>query len=583
MKSVLSLVITLAMLAVCLTPAIAEASFTPGTYSATVPGNNGDVTVSVTVTEDAITDVTIGENNETMHIMNEVQAAIPQAILDSQSLAVDALSGATITSRAVLSAAAKCIEQAGGDTAALSEKPAVEATEEVIDTDVVVVGAGIAGLTAANKLLSEGVSVVLIEQLDIIGGTTRFAGGSMFGTLDPEATSDWLLERYGVSGRRTGEKYPNMEKLERMVEVMPDTFDFYRSLGFNLDYEKPEEINRVVVRDDSIGDVLKEGGYIWAKSLVDAYESRGGKLLLGTKATALRQEDGAIVGVDAETKTGTLTINAKYTIMATGSAVGSRELMAEFCPTKADGEIYQSSVGSTGEGIAMLLDLGAVPFEDWDAGLGLPCTFPVYARSNRDYLSPFANDGALFVGYDGVREAKEWTGKLFTGVYQIVGKPDAFFTILDAPTAEKLGLTEALADGLSWNTTHFFQADTLEALAEAAGFDTETFLATVEDYNGYCEAGEDLVFGKDADKLSAISEAPFYAVKNELAHLDVVGGVQTSNDFEVITESGETVPGIYAVGNVTGRDLMGNAGGSAFSVAAYTSLTACESILSKLN
>lgn len=556
----------------------ATAAFKAGTYTATVEGNNGPLTVSVTVSNDAITAVDIGENVETKHLMDSVGVMLPQAILDQQSLAVDAVSGATITSRAILSAVTKCIEQAGGDVAALSVKPEPgPRTSETIDCDVAVVGAGIAGLTAANRLLSEGVNVVLLEQLDIAGGTARFAGGSMYGTLGDieENTPEALLNKFLAPN-------VNVEKATRLFETMDQTFDFYKSLGFTLGYEKPEETTRVVVVDQSIGEVLEEGGYIWSKSLENAFADRGGELRLGTKVVALKTENGAVVGVEAETDNGTLTVNAKYTIMASGSAVGNKELLSIYCPTRADGEVFQSSSGCTGEGIAMMLDLGAVPLDNWNPGLTLPCTVAAYARTTREYLSPLANAGALFVNYDAVREAKETTGKIFSTAWQTVGKVDAFFAVYDAPLAESLGFTELLETGVSENSRAFWKADTLEEVAELAGLDKDTFLATVEEYNGYCAAGEDAAFGKAPELLTAIDEGPFYIVKHELANLDVVGGVLTSNSFEVLNGDGEPIPGLYAAGSTTAGDLVGNGGGANFTVAAYSARTAAESIIENL-
>lgn len=111
------------------------------------------------------------------------------------------------------------------------------------------------------------------------------------------------------------------------------------------------------------------------------------------------------------------------------------------------------------------------------------------------------------------------------------------------------------------------------------GFDEATFLATVEEYNGYCEAGEDTAFGKDHQYLNAIAEGPFYCAKHELMSLDVTGGVHTNENFEVTKAAGSVIPNLFAVGSTTVADIVRGAGGANFACAAYTSLTAAETII----
>lgn len=171
---------------------------------------------------------------------------------------------------------------------------------------------------------------------------------------------------------------------------------------------------------------------------------------------------------------------------------------------------------------------------------------------------------------------------MFDLSYKVVGKIDAYFTIFDSALAESLGFTDTLEAGLTENSAHFFKADTLEELAAAAGFDEATFLATIEEYNGYCETGVDEQFGKNAEYLNAISEGPFYAVKHDLMSLDITGGIRTSDQFEVIDENGTPIPNLYAVGSTSVAEIGGTAGGANFASAAYSSLTAAESIIALL-
>jgi fumarate reductase flavoprotein subunit len=168
-----------------------------------------------------------------------------------------------------------------------------------------------------------------------------------------------------------------------------------------------------------------------------------------------------------------------------------------------------------------------------------------------------------------------------------VGKLDAFFAIFDTPLAEKLKFKDALETGLAKNDGYFYKADTLEALAEQTGFNKATFDSTITTYNGYCDAKNDEAYHKNASSLNKIATPPFYAVKHALVSLDMTGGLFTSQDSQLLKyEGGNTegtpIPGIYAVGATTARNIIGSASGAYFATGAYTSRKAVEHIIELL-
>ena len=177
-------------------PPVEEGAYKAGTYEASADGRNGPVKVSVTFTADAIESVKITEHTETAGISDPAINDIPTAIVTYQSLGVDAISGATITSDAILAAVADCVTQAGGDVEALKAVPAggekVEGALQDATVDVLVVGGGGAGLSAALSAAQNGASVILVEKLSALGGNTLLCGGA-FNTADPEgqAPSPW--------------------------------------------------------------------------------------------------------------------------------------------------------------------------------------------------------------------------------------------------------------------------------------------------------------------------------------------------------------------------------------------------------
>lgn len=172
-----------------------DGTYKPGTYTASAQGNNGPVELSVTFSEDAITEITIGEHAETQGLSDPAFEKIPAAIVQYQSLGVDTISGATYTSNAILDAVADCVAQAGGDAEAL-RAVAVEGGEDTegavladSEVDVLVIGGGGAGLSAALSASQGGASVILVEKLSALGGNTFRCGGA-FNTADPERQKD---------------------------------------------------------------------------------------------------------------------------------------------------------------------------------------------------------------------------------------------------------------------------------------------------------------------------------------------------------------------------------------------------------
>ena len=189
----------------CLSGETAEANrYTPGTYEAAAFGQNGDVTVDVTFSEDKIEAIEVKEGHiETPGVGDIAIETIPGRILDAQSLAIDTVTGVTMTSRAIITAVGDCVEQAGGSRDALMiapEKAPVQ--DEEMTADVIIVGGGGAGLAAAVSASDEGASVILIEKTGFLGGNSIVSGG-IYNAPDPEQARKDFMARQPIG--RLGE------------------------------------------------------------------------------------------------------------------------------------------------------------------------------------------------------------------------------------------------------------------------------------------------------------------------------------------------------------------------------------------
>ena len=219
--------------------------YTPGTYTASAQGNNGPVELSVTFSEDAITEITIGEHGETTGISDAAFEKVPAAIIQNQSLGVDTVSGATYTSQAILDAVADCVTQAGGDAEAL-RAVAVEGGEEAesvladSQVDVLVIGGGGAGLSAALSAAQEGASVILVEKLSALGGNTFRCGGA-FNTADPERQKDIpMTEALASAVEKVLAHEDVSEEHAKLKAEVQKQWDEYKASGNTMLFDTPE-------------------------------------------------------------------------------------------------------------------------------------------------------------------------------------------------------------------------------------------------------------------------------------------------------------------------------------------------------
>ena len=594
MKKTFALILSLAMLLSVFagTPALAQSAYVPGTYTGTGYGNNDKITVEVTLSENAIESIRIVEEDETYYMFEYVVDAIPGAIIENQSLAVDVVSGASNSSRGVINAVKDAITQAGGDIEALSQPlPEVEKTQREMTTDILVVGAGASGMSAANRALQNGKNVLLLEQLDVVGGNARFAGGTfMLGATEEERQTmkDYLDTRMYYADFPSAEGTPNMKRIYENVDATKKVYDMFEDI--DMAFENWDIYGSYVyagsMPEKYADDLADYTGYLWKGSflceqLQAAYESAGGVLMTGTQATDLIMADGKVVGAKAVSDTEELTIYADTVILATGSYSRNNDMLAQYIPT-SDGDFFCTTVGDNGTGIQMALKAGGVMTTDNYINGGARVCLPATAMQTHGhaYSSSDVISGGIIVALDGERRTNEGDDRYFR--YYGEEGLDSFFTMCDAEILEAAGKT-ALFEEKASAKGPYYKADTLEELAQLTGMNFETLKASVESYNHYALTGEDpfahvagiSTAGASIDDLkensdkeeetvvvdtgrSPIDEGPYYAAKLTFVGFDLIGGLKTGDHGEVLTAAGEEIPGLYAVGFASSRDFEGS-------------------------
>jgi len=600
------------------TAAFAEegAIYTPGTYTASAAGISSDVTVTMTFDANNIVDVQIDVSGETAGIGAAAGAALEEQILAAQSADIDGVSGATVTSTAAMKAAQDCIEQAKGVAAAAEEAaPAAEGGKhswevkpepipeseivETVETEILVIGGGYAGCCTAARAAELGAKVILVEKTETlhgngVGGTGAVASKVLDEaglTLDKvDSQKRWVKTCGGRCNEALVAKFHNNseESMNWMIDIAAATgaMALISENHSNDPVHKEDRTYHMFVG----GDVYTEYGLAtFAPHLFRLHaEANGAEFVYNCPAEQLLQdESGAVIGAVCKTDAGYVKyLASKGVVLATGDISYDPEMMEYFAPigNKVLAKL-NGALSDTGDGHKMGAWVGGA-FQDG------PWPTMMHPQAASYFHGPF-----LFVTPEGKRYMNEATwvqGKCIGLVTQAKSKYG--FSIFDSKYPENLLASLPYGGGMFWDQFRFlgstfedsvqttinsiesslesapanyFKADTLEELAEMIGVPVDTFMETVNHYNELCANGEDTDFFKDAVFMTPVVEGPFYATKVGAGLLAVVGGLHIDLNNQVCNKDDEPIPGLYAVGNVSGDmyavdypiNFMGNSHG----------------------
>ncbi len=540
--------------------------YTPGTYTSSFPGQNGPVPVTVTFSQDRIESVVVGENKETIGIGQTAVKNLPGRIVAAQSLGVDMVSGATVSSVAIMSAVADCVKQAGGDAAKLMKpyKAPQVVKHEKLATDLVVIGGGAAGMIGAINASQQGLNVVLLEKQEFLGGASAICGGI-------------VVAQGSEAQRNMGEKGDTPSKMaydllhngHQRNDLSGLTF-YALNVGKSIDWA----VKQGVQLDTKAGFAFRAehktprvipfvgGCPQYAQTLREVLATTKTDVKLTTRATKLITTDGAVTGVEAKAKDGTTyEIAAKAVLLATGGYGWNKEMLQG----DLKHALYYGPVSSTGDGHKMAEEAGAA-LQLMDCGKIYPQgieSSPGIAKSTLQGNNAAYDISGILVDINGRRVTNEkGAGKdiLATLMKQ---KDATLYLLMDKPSFEAFrkiignnGVTPAEVD--KWLASNgksapvFAHGNTLEEAAAAAGVDATGLKATIERYNGFVKAGKDEDFGRPVRfmKKTIDTSGPMYLVEQKPRFATSLGSVVVDTSLHVLDKAGRPIPNLYAAGEV---------------------------------
>ena len=527
--------LTILMFTLLFTGAFAEV------YEGTGLGYDKDgIILDVEIKDSKITDVKVKRAKESEFATPAIQE-IAKKVIATQSLDVDGISGATITSEGTKEAIEEAVKKSGVTLKAVTAQN-TKAVELPKETDVVVIGAGGAGLTSAIAAHEKGVKVILIEKTELLGGNTNYATGGInaAGTrIQKAAGIEDSPELFYEDTMKGGKNKNNKELVKVLTKNSAGIVDWLVERGVDISevtYSGGQSVKRIhrPTGGVAVGPVVVSG-------LSKTAENEKIDIRKGTKAIALVKAKNRIVGVKVREIDGKeYTIKAKAVIVATGGFGANAKMVEKYNP-KLKGFGSTNNPAIVGDGIIMVEKVGGVLVDMKEIQ-----THPTVVHKKTNMITESVRgEGAILVNRDGKRFIDELETRDVVSKAILEQKGASAFLIFNQDIRENL----KAADG--YVKKGFAVEGTLEEIATKIGVDAKTLKATLDKYNEAVRTQKDLEFNKTKFARELLGDK-FYAIEVSPAVHHTMGGVRINTNAEVLAKNGRPIKGLYAAGEVTG-------------------------------
>ncbi|OKQ00198.1 flavocytochrome c [Paenibacillus sp. P46E] len=410
--------------------------------------------------------------------------------------------------------------------------------------DIIIVGAGGAGMSAALEAKAKGLNPVILEKMPIAGGNTSKSSSGMNASQTKfqkeqgiEDSNDLFYEETLKGGHDTNDK----EMLRFFVDNSASAIDWLDSIGIRL--------NNITItggmkekRTHRPEDGSAVGQYL-VKGLVKNVQEKGIPLFVNADVKEITEKDGKVNGVkvlfnQADEKT----ITGSAVIVTTGGFGANKEMIAEVRPD-LEGLVTTNQIGSTGDGIKMIEKLGGTTV-DMDQIQVHPTV-----QQEKSYLIGEAvrGEGALLVSSEGKRFVNEMDTRdhVTAAINKLPEK--AAILVFDSGVKSRVKAIEQYE-----KMGFVLKGDSIEALAKEMGVPADQLKTTVDTWNTAVKNKKDAEFGRTTGMDHDLSGAPFYAIKIGPGIHYTMGGVKINTNTEVLNKEGQPIAGLFAAGEVTG-------------------------------
>lgn len=535
---------------------------TKQTIKAQADGRNGQIDFEIDLENNKISDVKVTKNSETPAIFNQTFGKLKKNIIDNQSFDVDAVSGASLMTQAMLDSGKKALAE--NNIALDGKKPEVVHEERQLNVDVAVIGSGMAGLMAASRALSMGKKVVVLEKNGYLGGATILNGSNvvgtgskvsaeLFGETEKKDSPNRLVQ--DITRECRGTNYPMLSKL--LANNIGKAVDFITEFA-NLTYQKAETqtVEHSVYRQI---EMPSESSYELVTKVAEAFEKKGGQIILDARVEKLNKDKaGKLVSLTAEGKHQTINVNFKSLVLAAGGW-GARDYQAH----KTDIPYY-GPMTSTGDYLDFAKNMNLVTRNlDWykvyPHGLEVE---PGIAKLTTYSTKEATDMGAIFVNTDGKRIVNE--SAPYTHFRDAIAeqKGKVAYIVMDQRTWDrfyelmlKYGFTkeevQSFFDLVGEKSPVLVKGD-LKTVAEKAGIDYQTLKETVDNYTEDVKADYDPEFGRDKKFMHEFEGDTYYVIEQKLLFCTTLGGYETTDQMQLLDNDMNPVSNFYAAGEIVG-------------------------------